>query len=499
MDKQKSTAGTVLAGFGTADITPWEGVHLGGAAYGEYRPARFVRHKLYAKASVYRDAGGSTVCIIGLDTICIKKPYADQIKQAIMEEFGLPYGAIMVFAIQSHSAPSVGPIMLDDDFPPLGEGYDYLTGHDPRYSQFATEQSIRAARDAFANLRPLKMDAKSGMKHGLAFCRRIIMRDGTMEMFPPHRAKEQPLGPDIRCLESDADDEVGVVVFKDENMNFAGGMLHFTCHPVNDYCTASLYHAVSPDWCGTWSERVQKMMGMDQIPAVLNGCCGNVNPWNPHVPDHIMDSEDMGEALAKLTERIILSMDFENAGEPLTVDHYYMELPVEYREIPAERLAEVEKQMKKGLRVGKDSEGNILDDATWNPGGRARSSNDDMIADQDWFLAASTQSALLCKQREPLFPYPIQVFRIGNIAIVGMAGEPFTDGGFDIKLRSKAALTYITHMANRYVGYLPKASGYDYDAHESNFAYTNWAKLKRGSLEKICDAIVEGIDKLFEV
>lgn len=498
MDKTRKTAGTVLAGFGTADITPWEGVHLGGAAYGEYRPARFVRHKLYAKASVYKGANGKTVCIVGLDTICIKKPYADQIKHAIMKEFGLPYGAIMVFAIQSHSAPSVGPIMVDDDFPPLGDGYDYLTGHDPKYSQFAVDQSIQAARDAFANLRPLRMDAKSGMKHGLAFCRRIIMRDGTMEMFPPHRAKEQPLGPDILCLESDADDEVGVVVFKDENMNFAGGMLHFTCHPVNDYCTASLYHAVSPDWCGTWSERVQQMMGVDQIPAVLNGCCGNVNPWNPYIPDHIMDSETMGEELAKLTERIILSMDFEGDSEPLTVDHYYMELPLEYRPIPQERLDEVAYQMEKGLRVGKDSERSILDDATWNPGGRAKSSNDDMIADQDWFLAASTQSALLCKQREPLFPYPIQVFRIGNICIVGMAGEPFTDGGFDIKLRSKAALTYITHMANRYVGYLPKASGYDYDAHESNFSYTNWAKLKRGSLEKICDAIVEGIDQLFE-
>lgn len=496
MDQTKSTAGTILAGFGTADITPWEGVHLGGAGYGEYRPAKFVRHKLYAKASAYRGANGKTVCIIGLDTICIKKTYADQIKHALMEEFGLPYGAIMVFAIQSHSAPSVGPLMLDDDFPSLGEQYDYLTGHDPGYSQFAVDLSIQAARNAFANMKPLKMDAKSGMKHGLAFCRRIIMRDGTMDMFPPHRAKEQPLGPDIRCLESDADDEVGVVAFKDENMHFVGGMLHFTCHPVNDYCTASLYHAVSPDWCGTWSERVQKMMGMQQIPAVLNGCCGNVNPWNPYVPDHIMDSETMGEELAKLTERIILSMDFENADQPLTVDHYYMELPLEYRQIPQARLDEVERQMAKGFRLGNLEE--IANDTTLNPGGRTKFSNADMIADPDWFMAASTHSALLCKQRDPLFPYPIQVFRIGNIAVVSMAGEPFTDGQFDIKLRSKAALTYITHMANRYVGYLPKASGYDYDAHESNFNYTNWAKLKRGSLEKICDAIVEGIDALFE-
>ncbi len=474
MDKSVRTSGSVNVGFGSSDITPWEGVHLAGAAMGEYRPARFVRHRLFAKASVFK--GEKTICILGLDVIMITKPYGDYIKQKIMEEFGLDYGAIMVFAIQSHSAPSIGGLMLDEDFPlELPPDKEFIAGTNSEYCRFACDKALEAVRAAFARIRPLKMDVKSGNKHGLAFCRRAIMTDGHMEMFPANGASSHPLGPDILYLESPADDEVGVACFKDQGMNIVGSLLHFTCHPVNDFCTPSLHYAVSPDWCGTWSEKLQQKLNIGEIPTVLNGCCGNINPYDPYTPDFVMDSERMGGELAQLAERIILSMEFRDSDEPLAVDYYSCDVPLEYRDIPEERMKEVEEQLKDGgYKVGPD--GN---------------------ADPDWFLAASTYSAVCCRKREPLFQYPIQVFRIGGLAVVSMAGEPFTDGQFDIKLRSKAAFTYVTHCANKYVGYLPHANGYDFDGHESNSKYTFWAKARRGSLEKICDAIVDGIEKLF--
>ena len=477
MDPRVKTSGTVIAGFGTADITPWEGVHLAGAAMGEYRPAKFIRHRLFAKASFFRDAvSGRTVCILGLDVIMITKPYADRIKRGIMEEFGLDYGAIMVFAIQSHSAPSVGGLMLDDDFPiKFPPDKEFITGSNSEYCDFACEGALKAARAAFADMRPLKMDVKSGVKHGLAFCRRAVMRDGRMEMFPSNGSRSDPLGPDILYLESPADDEVGVACFKDGGMNIAGALLHFTCHPVNDFCTPSLYNSISPDWCGVWSERLQNTMRIGEIPTVLNGCCGNINPYDPYTPDFVMDSERMGGELAALAERIILSMEFREADEPLTVDWYSCDVPLDYRDIPQERLDEVERELAGGdYKLGAD--GN---------------------ADLDWFLAASTYSTVCCKKREPVFQYPIQVFRIGGLAVVSMAGEPFTDGQIDVKLRSKAALTYVTHCANKYAGYLPHDKGYDFDGHGSNSKYTFWAKMKRGSLEKVCDSIVDGIDRLF--
>ena len=474
MNPKRKTSGTVVAGFGTADITPWEGVHLAGAAMGQYRPAKFVRHKLYAKACVFK--GEKTLCIIGLDVTIIIEKYANYIKDKIVESFDIDRDAIMVFAIQSHSAPSVGGLMLDDDFPlEFPPEKEFILGHNSAYSQFASDRAVEAARRAFASCRPLKMDVKSGIQHGLAFCRRAIMRDGHLEMFPQNSAKANPLGPDILYLESPADDEVGVVCFKDDKMHITGAMLHFTCHPVNDFCTPSLFNAVSPDWPGTWSERLQAQMGIDEIPMVLNGCCGNINPFDPYTPDFVMDSERMGAQLAALSERIILSMDFDGAEDPVKVDYFSCNVPLEYREIPAERLKEVEKLLEGGkYRLGPD--GN---------------------ADVDWFLAASTYSTLCCKKREPVFQYPIQVFRIGGLAVVSMAGEPFTDGQLSIKLRSKAALTYITHCANKYVGYLAHDKGYDFDGHATNSQYTFWAKMARGSLEKVSDRIVEAIDQLF--
>ena len=475
MKEKIKTAGIVTAGFGTTDITPWEGVQLAGEAAGISRPAKFVRHRLYAKASVFKS--NKTVCMVGLDVIGITDAYMNQIKQQVMELCGLEYEAIMVFSTQTHSAPAVGNIMLDKDFPAdLTGDLEYVTGSSAKYSDFVAEKAVAAVRKAFENMRPLKMDVKSGMRHGLAFCRRAVMRDGRVEMWPPYRAKENPLGPEgLLYMESPADDEVGVVCFKDEHMNFASALMHFTCHPVNDFCTPSLYNSVSSDWPGIWSEHIQKLMGMESIPMVLNGCCGNINPWDPFTPDFIMDSEKMGEELTKLTERIILAMDFDGADEPVTIDYYNCEVPLDYLEIPEDRMAEIQRQMARNMdEVIKDG-----------------------FVDQDWFLAAWTYSILCLKKREPQFMYPIQIFRIGGLAIVGMPGEPFSDGQLDIKLRSVAPMTYVTHMANRHIAYIPHEKAYKFEGYEYNRNVICGTKVAPGSLEKICDQVVVGIKQLF--
>lgn len=477
MEKTIKTAGKVIAGFGATDITPWEGVQLAGEAAGISRPARFVRHRLYAKASVFKS--NKTVCMVCLDVTAVADNYTEQIKHKIMELYDLEYGAIMVFAIQTHSSPAVGNVMLDKDFPmDLTGDLEYVTGSSAKYSDFVAEQAVEAVKKAFENMRPLKMDVKSGMRHGLAFCRRGIMRDGRAEMWPPYRAKENPLGPDgLLYMESPTDDEVGVVCFKDENMNFVSTLMHFTCHPVNDFCTPSLYNAVSSDWPGTWSERTQKLMGMESIPMVLNGCCGNINPWDPFTPDFIMDSEMMGEELTKLTERIILAMDFDGDDEPVTIDYYNCNVPLDYLEIPEDRMEEIQRQMARDMdEVIKDG-----------------------FVDHEWFQAAWTYSILCLKKREPQFMYPVQIFRIGGLAIVGLPGEPFSDGQLDIKLRSVAPMTYVAHLANRYVGYLPHEKAYKFEGYECNRNVISGARVAPGSLEKICDQVVVGIKELFGI
>jgi len=183
----------------------------------------------------------------------------------------------------------------------------------------------------------------------------------------------------------------------------------------------------------------------------------------------------MGTALAKLSERIMLSMSFEGADTPATVDYSYVEIPMDYGKMAPEWEKEVIKTIEGGPVL--------------------REENGDF--NYEWSMAASSYSTLLSKKREPKFMYPVQVFRIGSLAVVALAGEPFTDTQLEIKLGSKAPMTYVTHCANRYVGYLPPVKGFAYDGHESNFKRTYWAKLAPGSIEKARDAALAEIEKMF--
>lgn len=474
MNLNKNTACTVTAGFAQTDITPEVGTHLGGGEIGAYRPARFVRRRLYAKASVFK--AEKTVCIIELDVLIISKKYCDRIKELISEKLGLPYEAIMVFSIQSHTAPFVGHCMLDPDFPmEISKDEEFMTGNITDYSDMVCEQAAAAAELAFADLRELQMDVKSGFKHGLAFCRRVIMRDNTMRMYANPSAKNTPLGPEMSYLESPVDEEVGVVCFKD-GADIVSSMLHFTCHPVNDYCTPALFNSVSPDWCGAWAEGLQQKLNIRTTPSVLNGCCGNVNPHDQFTPDFVVDSDRMGAELTKLSERIMLSMSFENAENRGIVDYTYTEIPMDYGEIPEDWYNTVIERIENGP-VLREKNGNF---------------------NSDWAWAASTYSTLLIKKREPKFMYPVQVFRIGSLAIVALAGEPFTDTQLELKLESTAPMTYVTHCANRYVGYLPPLKSFKYDSHESNFKRTYWAKLAPGSIERAKEQALRDIEKLFK-
>lgn len=477
MSKPKSVSARVSAGFGSWDITPPLGTHLAGDAMGVYRPAQTVKNPLYAKASVFQ-SGGKTICIIGMDVIIVTEPYSNYIKDKITAEFDIDRDAIMVFAIQSHSAPSVGGLMLDEEYPlQFPPDKEFISGTSTPYSQAASDGAVEAARVAFANVRPLSMEVKSGLVHGQAFCRRAVTKNGGMLMpFPPGNTRlRNPFGPDdILYIEGPADDEVGVACFRDDEMNLISALLHFTCHPVNLFCTPHTRSAISPDWPGTWSEQLQAMTGMDVIPTVLNGCCGNINPMNPFEQDQVLDVDEMGAALEEMAEKLIYSMKFDGTQDAV-IDYKTFAVPCEYRDIPQERLDEVERLLDcDGYRAEPDGSAN-----------------------QDWFLAASTKSIEYTKKREPLFQYVVQVFRIGDLAVVSMPGEPFTEGQLSIKLRSDAAFTYVTHCATKYCGYIATRDAFKFDGHETNYKYTFWAKLKEDSLEKISDRIVEEINAMF--
>ena len=469
-----SESNQLSAGAAMIDITPPAGTHLAGSGAGDHRPTEAVLDPLFAKAIVF-EAGGRRVCLVILDLTIVTGEYTDRIRATICERTGIERDAIMVQATQTHSAPSLGYFMLDPDFPlETSAETEYLRGAERAYGDRAATAAVEAAVEAAGRLQPARIGLGRGVLGDLAFNRRGIRRDGTIFMPRPLGREQQPFGISEVCyLEGPMDPEVGVCCVQDMDRKPLAFLLHYTCHPVNAYGNSDTFLAASADWPGAWTQEMQQAFGADTVPLVVNGCCGNINPWHPFDPDFRPDHRRMGRGLARMSERIVHSMTF---GGEAALDTRIEKIGLPFREIPDERLREV---------------ATILDEHPQPPRGA------DGQVDPRWFRAASTRSVELCRQRDGAFSYEIQAFRIGDLCIVGLPGEPFVEGQLALKVNSAAPYLFPAHLTTHYVGYLPTREAYPRGGHEANEDVTYWAKLAPGCLETVIERARSLVQCLF--
>ncbi|MDE2998516.1 MAG: hypothetical protein OXU79_05480 [Gemmatimonadota bacterium] len=465
------------AGAAMVDITPTLGTHLAGSGAGEHRPAEAVLDPLFAKAIVF-EAGGRRICIVVLDLTIVTQDYTERIRAGITERTGIAPDAIMVQATQTHSAPSMGYFMLDPDFPlETSEATEYLRGAERAYGDRAAAAAVEAAVKAAGGLQPARIGLGRGVLGDLAFNRRGIRRDGTITMPAPLGREKRPFGnTDVCYLEGPMDPEVGVCCVRDLDERPFAFLLHYTCHPVNAFSHRDTYRAVSADWPGAWTGEMQQLFGSDAVPLVVNGCCGNINPRHPFDSDYRPDHRRMGRELAEMSERIVHGMAFAEIDAP-SFNIENVRLP--FRNIPIERQREVEAILSGSPEPPRGANGQV---------------------DPQWFRAASTRSVELCREPDDEFSYEIQAFRIGDLCIIGLPGEPFVEGQLALKTNSPAPYLFpahlTTHLTTHYVGYLPTREAYARGGHEANEDVTYWAKLAPGCLETVVErarAIVEDL------
>lgn len=494
-----SVGGKVNAGFAAMDITPAQGTHLAGSGAGVHRPSRNVLDKLHAKSAVFKSEN-MTLVIIEMDVTIITDDYADRIADGIMKELNIPREHIMIMGTQTHSAPGLGYFNIDNDYTlDIPDDREYIRGGEKAFFDMAADQAVKAAVQAEKNVKPLYMQTKRAMVRGLAFNRRIICRENQEETidtevsykvgiawkkgdvimpFPMDNTSENnPFGPDYMSHEEGPiDNEVLVTSFANEDGSIESMMLHFTCHPVNAYCNPDTYYDVSADWPGVWAQMMCDRFNTDKLPITINGCCGNTNPIDPYEADMVTDAVKMSGKLADMGEKLVKAMNYENCREAV-LDARLEWLPLNYREMPKWRI---------------DQYNEILGDDISKP-----KYAEDGSLDVDWFYAASSYCVELQRKREPVFMYPVQVFKIGDLAIVGLAGEPFSEGQLRLKMESPALLTVVGHMANKYVGYIPTKEGCAHGGLEAHPLHTYWNKMEPDALDKIIDKSIEILNELY--
>ncbi|OPZ83824.1 MAG: hypothetical protein BWY76_02106 [bacterium ADurb.Bin429] len=263
---------------------------------------------------------------------------------------------------------------------------------------------------------------------------------------------------------------MGVVSFTGADGTRVATLLHYTCHPIFGYP----HRYIIGDWPGAWAELARAEGG---VPLVINGCCGNIAPLDHQNPDHINGvpggHRGMAEKLMETTTVIQKRLEATSAA-PLGWARTRLRLPL--RRLTPEAVADARRLLDEHPTPM------FLDEE------RTR-------VDWDWVYAVGVLDLHAREMRDPTFAYEIQAFRIGDVALVTLMGEPFVEAQLSIKLESPARYTLVAHFCNGYAGYIPTARAFERGGYETRTS--NGSKFEPDALERIADTALELLNGLF--
>lgn len=431
---------------------------------GRRRPAEYVLDPIFANALVV-EAGNKKACILSLDILIITRNCTDRIRREAESRFRIEPKNIMVHPVQNHAAPSLGHFMISENSPYIPADLSWARGGDDRYIDFAIERILDAIGKACDNLHETRLGLGRGFETHVAENRRFIMKDGSVMT---HVGGEYLK--DVICWEGPIDPEVGIATFLDEDLNTTAQLLHYTCHPVHGYPK----RYISGGWPGDWARRMQSMYGKCSTPLVINGCCGNIHHSHHLDPSWGDDFKRDGRLLAKACDGIMkagLSFDDDD-----TLDVRTEILKIPYRRLPADQVEAAKSLLEKHP------------DPMWLDESKTS-------IDWDWIYAVSLLDLDEEQIKQRYFEYEIQIFRIGQLALIALPGELFVEGQLEIKQKSPAAFTFFAHVANHYVGYIPTPEAIKRGGYETRTA--NWSKLAPEAMGMIVNKSNDMLNELF--
>jgi len=440
---------TLQAGFSRMNVTPPLGIPMRG--YFQTRLAEGVLDELEINVLALA-CGENKVLLMTLDAGAIETPDVNIFIENVAEETGLPKEAIIIHAIHTHTAGSIG-------FKSANETVLH-------YTEFLRRRFRAAAKFALEDLKPAKMGWAISKAPGVAFVRRFRMKDGSVRTNPGVG------NPDILHPIGDVDERVNVLRFDREGGEtiVLGNMGN---HPD---CIGGL--KFSADWPGFFRRTLEKTL--DNVKAIFfNGCEGDLNHINVN---------------AKGGQRNYLHEDFDaprgygysrHVGNVMAAAALQVFETVTYVDVDSIKFARRTIRMPSNMPTPEEM-----------PLARKyyelhQAGKDDEIPFKGMELTtmiADANRKVRLENGPEFFSMSISAVSVGNVALVGYPAEPFNAVGVGVKEAEGWDMVMPTCMTNGREGYFPTKDAYDeggYEAKTSNY--------KAGAAEQL---IQEGKDLL---
>ena len=425
-------------GYASVNINPPLGIGIEG-----YFVSRFAKGFLddLMASALALELGDKRILMFSVDHLGFMTAFPRFIS-AIAKAADLPEENIYLACTHTHTGPFVVP----------GFGFDAPSEPIHKYADFLENRLQDLAVLALKDLQPARMGFITGYApERVAYIRRYKMKDGSIWTCPPIN------DPNIDHPVGQLDQRVHVLRFDQEN----GQSIVLFNYGLHVDCIGG--ELISADWPG-WTRRTLEK-ALDGVKCIFfPGAQGDVGSTNVHPTGGDMndteisfDNEMKSPGMARFVGRAL-------AGTILQVYD-----KVEY--IDVDRIA----ILRKAVAVG----ANKADPADLPRAHLYKELHDAGRDEEIPFTAMELTTVVaeairMCNLENgpDQFLLPVTGLQIGDVALIGLPGEPFTEIGMQIKDTEGWKMIMPCCIVNGYMGYFPTMSAFDeggYEARSSNY------------------------------
>ncbi len=419
----------LFAGAATADLTPGEGVSLDGPI-SKPGPALGVHDPLKSRAIVLRLRDTKVLLVIN-DLCMVDREVFDAAKTLVFEKTGIPVAHQLMAATHTHAAPRVSRISTR---PP-----------DEQYRTFVAQRIADAAARANENLAPATIGLGTFELPNLAACRRSLCKPETVAVNPygerGERVKSVAGKGEVLRPAGPVDPEFSLLSIRHTDGSALAVLGNFSVH----YCGGYERGLVSADYFGYYARRLESRLksnrpGQPFVGIMSNATSGDIGSFRRiETPKQSSGAWSRMEYFGNfLADRTLQELDKLQHSTP---------------QVLAVRTSELLLKVRKPDRARIQWARTLLDDPKRD-------------APHRWSRIYA-QETLHLEKFPDRYAVPLQVIRIGDVALTAAPCEVFAATGLKLKAESPFEHTLNLELANGYSGYLPDRQQHEWGGYET--------------------------------
>lgn len=449
------------AGFARVDITPPIGTPLVG--YYEKRVSDGILDPLYVTAVAVND-GESTALIISVDCVGISAEISNDIRSQIVNACGVEFDKIFLSSTHTHLGPGMSDI--------YAEGIRCLDVVD-----MIIKKVIGVSKLAISDMKEAEMFVNEGYAPvDISFVRTFRMKDGTVATNPGigNPEVDSPIG--------EADQRVALTCFKREKAPEIA-IINFQTH-----CDTIGGKKISADY-PYFVRTIFEELIPDTRCLYICGAQGNTAGGNVFFTDDMLnmiktDKDGYGRNTRNIGRTIACTAaslyGVARRAESCPITAASVDVVLEHNK--AKNAEELEESRRIKALYDANKHGQIP--VPFGHTGMTRTA----------IIAEATKNITL-ESLPDTKTVTVTGIRIGDFALVGFPGEPFTEIGKRVREASDYKMTFISCLANGSEGYYPSRTVME--AGSYGYEYRT-AKYKTGTDDRLVDGGVDVLKKLKE-